>query len=119
VVVCAAGTVAWMFVLKQLYGRPRPTIVTQIDPPGGMSFPSGHSMLSTALYLTLAVLIARTFDDRRLKLLTVGIGAGLALLIGLTRVYLGVHYPSDVIGGWTAGVTWALACGVLARRLGA
>ena len=74
-------------------------------------------MISTALYLTLAVLIARSLSERRLQRFTVATGAALALVVGLTRMYLGVHYPSDVLGGWTAGVTWALACGVVARRL--
>jgi undecaprenyl-diphosphatase len=116
--VCALGTLVWMEVLKGIYERPRPTVVTHIDPPGGLSFPSGHSMISAALYLTLAVLIARTLPERRLQRFTVAVGAMLALLVGLTRMYLGVHYPSDVLGGWTVGATWALACGVVARRLG-
>jgi undecaprenyl-diphosphatase len=75
-------------------------------------------MLAAALYMTLAVLVARTLSERRLKRFTVAVGASLALLVGFTRLYLGVHYPSDVLAGWTAGVTWALACGVVARRLG-
>lgn len=115
--VCALGTLVWMEVLKGIYERPRPTVVTHIDPPGGMSFPSGHSMIAAALYLTLAVLIARALPERRLRTFTVAIGAALALLVGVTRMYLGVHYPSDVLGGWTVGVTWALVCGVVARRL--
>ena len=116
--VSAMGTLVWMAVLKGVYARPRPTVVTQLNPPGGLSFPSGHSMIAAALYLTLAVLVARTLPDRRLQRLTVAIGAFVALLVGVTRVYLGVHYPSDVLGGWTAGATWALACGAVARRLG-
>ncbi|HUQ06775.1 MAG TPA: phosphatase PAP2 family protein [Kofleriaceae bacterium] len=115
---CALGTVIWMNVLKRIYERARPTVVTQIDPPGGLSFPSGHSMISAALYLTLAVLVARTLPERRMQRFVVAIGATLAMLVGVTRMYLGVHYPSDVVGGWTVGVTWALACGVVARRLG-
>lgn len=116
--VCALGTLVWMEVLKGIYERPRPTVVTHIDPPGGMSFPSGHSMIAAALYLTLAVLVSRALPEKRLQRFTVAMGASLALLVGVTRMYLGVHYPTDVIGGWTVGVTWALACGVVARRLG-
>lgn len=115
--VCALGTLVWMEVLKGIYERPRPTVVTHIDPPGGMSFPSGHSMIAAALYLTLAVQIARALPERRLQRFAVAVGATLAMLVGVTRMYLGVHYPSDVIGGWTVGVTWALVCGVVARRL--
>jgi undecaprenyl-diphosphatase len=113
----AVGTLVFMATLKGLYERPRPTVVQHIDPPGGLSFPSGHSMISAALYLTLAVLLARALHERRLRVFTVATGATIALLVGFTRMYLGVHYPSDVIGGWTVGVTWALACGVVARRL--
>lgn len=114
----AVGTELWMTLLKQLYGRPRPTVVKQLDPLETLSFPSGHSMISAALYMTLAVLIARALPHRRLRVFVVAVGAGLALLIGLSRVYLGVHYPTDVLGGWTLGLAWALTCGVIARWLG-
>ncbi|MDQ3334142.1 MAG: phosphatase PAP2 family protein [Myxococcota bacterium] len=117
-VACSLGTLLGMFLLKTFYERERPTIVTHIDPPGGASFPSGHSMISAALYMTLAVLIARTLDKRRLRIFVVVIGALLMMIVGLTRLYLGVHYPTDVLAGWTAGLTWALICGMLVTRLG-
>lgn len=116
---CAAGTLAWMSLLKGLYSRPRPTVVTQLDPPGGLSFPSGHSMISAALYLTLGVLIARALPTRRLRVFAVLTGAFLVTIIGLSRIYLGVHYPTDVLAGWTAGAAWALVCGVAVHLLGA
>ncbi len=115
---CAAGTLVWMSLLKGLYERPRPTAVTQLDPPGGLSFPSGHSMISAALYLTLGVLVARALPTRRLRVFAVLTGAFLTMIIGLSRVYLGVHYPTDVLAGWTAGAAWALICGVLVQVLG-
>jgi undecaprenyl-diphosphatase len=115
---CSLGTLAGMSLLKDFYERDRPTVVTQIDPPGGHSFPSGHSMISAALYITLAVLIARTLPDRRMRVCVVAIGAGLTMLIGFTRLYLGVHYPTDVLAGWTAGLLWALVCGLIVQRLG-
>jgi undecaprenyl-diphosphatase len=118
VAVAAAGTELWMTLLKQAYDRPRPTVVTQLDPPGGLSFPSGHSMIAVALYLTLAVLIAGTLPQRRLRSFVVAVGAALALLIGTSRVYLGVHYPTDVLAGWTFGLAWALTCTLVARWLG-
>ncbi len=118
VAACAIGSGLWMSLLKALYNRPRPTVVTALDPPGGQSFPSGHSMISVALYLTLAVLIAGSLPQRRLRIFVVAVGAGLALLIGLSRIYLGVHYPTDVLAGWTVGLAWALTCGVVARWLG-
>jgi undecaprenyl-diphosphatase len=118
VAAAALGALLWMSLLKHLYGRERPTVVTHIDPPGSLSFPSGHSMIAAALYLTLAVLVARTVTVRRLRIYVVAVGATLALLVGASRVYLGVHYPTDVIGGWTVGMAWALICGLVARWLG-
>lgn len=115
---CSLGTLAGMALLKSFYERERPTVVTHIDPPGGHSFPSGHSMISAALYMTLAVLIARALDSRRQRVAVVTIGALLMLLIGFTRLYLGVHYPTDVLAGWTAGLLWALICGLIVHRLG-
>jgi undecaprenyl-diphosphatase len=115
---CSLGTLAGMALLKNFYERERPTVVTHIDPPGGHSFPSGHSMISAALYMTLAVLIARTMERRRQRVAVVAIGASLMLLIGFTRLYLGVHYPTDVLAGWTAGLLWALICGLIVNRLG-
>jgi undecaprenyl-diphosphatase len=115
---CSLGTLLGMSLLKTFYERERPTVVTHIDPPGGLSFPSGHSMISAALYMTLAVLIARTLDKKRLRVFVVLVGFVLMVMIGLTRLYLGVHYPTDVLAGWTAGLTWALICGVIVTRLG-
>jgi undecaprenyl-diphosphatase len=117
VLACALGTLVFMELLKTLYERPRPTSVTHIDPPGGMSFPSGHSMIAAALYLTLAVMIARALPERRLRIFVIATGAFIAMLVGFTRLYLGVHYPTDVLGGWIVGLTWALTCGIVARRL--
>ncbi len=117
VVACAVGTLLVMLMLKGIYDRPRPTIVVAIDPPGDESFPSGHSMISSALYPTLATLIARALPTRRLRVFTVACGIFMAGMIGVSRLYLGVHYPTDVLAGWTVGVTWALVCGVVARKL--
>jgi len=118
VVACAVGTLLLMLMLKGIYDRPRPTIVTAIDPPGDESFPSGHSMISSALYPTLAVLIARALPTRRLRVFTVACGVFMAGMIGISRLYLGVHYPTDVLAGWTIGCTLALVCAVVARKLG-
>lgn len=118
VAAAALGTAGLMTLLKHLYSRERPTVVSHLDPPGGLSFPSGHSMISTALYLTLAVMIARTQTEHRLRRFIIGTGCLLALLIGVSRMYLGVHYPSDVLAGWTAGLAWAIACSIVAHILG-
>ena len=84
------------------------------------SFPSGHSSLSAVIYLTLAVLLSRLLERRALRVYVIGVAALLTLTIGISRVALGVHYPSDVLAGWTLGFGWALLCwtgmGVLQRR---
>lgn len=117
-IACSVGAAIWMSLLKVLYDRPRPTVVTQLDPTGGLSFPSGHSMIAAAVYMTLGVLFARTLPTRRLRMFAVATGASLTMIIGVSRLYLGVHYPTDVVAGWTAGAAWALVCGVVVQMLG-
>ncbi|QRK13710.1 phosphatase PAP2 family protein [Archangium violaceum] len=102
-------------LLKSLFARPRPTVVPHLTQVLTESFPSGHAMLSAIVYLTLGALLAQLVDRRWLKAYLVGVVLALTLLIGLTRVYLGVHYPTDVLGGWMAGLGWALLSAVVAR----
>jgi undecaprenyl-diphosphatase len=102
-------------LLKRLFARPRPTVVPHLTEVLTQSFPSGHAMLSAIVYLTLGALLAQLVERRRLKAYLVGVALGLTLLIGLTRVYLGVHYPTDVVGGWMAGLGWALVTALVAR----
>jgi undecaprenyl-diphosphatase len=104
-------------ILKGLFGRPRPTIVPPLVEVHSASFPSGHSMLSAVVYLTLGALLARNTSRRRLRLYFIAVALGLTFVVGLSRVYLGVHYPTDVIGGWAAGALWALACALGAQAL--
>ena len=103
--------------LKSAVGRPRPTVVPHLVPVDSPSFPSGHSLLSAVVYLTLGVLLARVTADRTTKIYFVLLAAMLTCLIGLSRIYMGVHYPTDVFGGWVAGLFWALGCGAIAREL--
>ncbi|MFP4223635.1 MAG: phosphatase PAP2 family protein [Phycisphaeraceae bacterium] len=93
--------------LKSAFDRPRPDVVPHLAEVSTASFPSGHSMLSAAVYLTLGALLAQMVHRRRLKLYYLGSALFLTGLVGLTRVFLGVHYPSDVIAGWTLGLAWA------------
>jgi undecaprenyl-diphosphatase len=117
VVVSTAGATLISVMLKDVLGRSRPTVVPHLVSVSSPSFPSGHSLLSAAVYLTLGTLLARVTTDRITKLYLVGLSATLAILIGASRVYLGVHYPTDVLGGWTIGFLWSFACGLVAREL--
>lgn len=96
-------------VLKEFYERPRPTLVEHLDIVHTASFPSGHAMVGTVAYLTLAALVTRFVTDWRVRVYVVSVALLLAVMIGLTRVYLGVHWPSDVAAGWALGVAWASA----------
>lgn len=94
-------------VLKEFYERPRPNLVEHLDIVHTASFPSGHAMVGTVAYLTLAALVARFVDDWRVRVYVVSVALAMAILIGLTRIYLGVHWPSDVAAGWALGAAWA------------
>jgi undecaprenyl-diphosphatase len=103
--------------LKELFARPRPTAALHLTEVRSLSFPSGHAMTSAIIYLTLAALLTRLVQTRALRLYFLGVAAFLTLLVGASRVYLGVHYPSDVLAGWTAGLAWALLCWTVASYL--
>ena len=97
-------------VLKEVVGRARPTIVPHFVNVDSLSFPSGHSMMSMVVYLLLAVLLSPQLPDRRARIYVITVAFFLTFLIGISRVYLGVHYPSDVLGGWLMGLAWATIC---------
>ena len=103
--------------LKAAFARPRPTVVPPLAMVDSTSFPSGHSMLAAAVYLTLGALLARTTTRWRLRLYFLGAALFMTVLVGLTRIYLGVHYPTDVLAGWAAGTAWALSCELCAAYL--
>ena len=104
-------------LLKDSFDRPRPDIVPHEVYAASYSFPSGHSMLSALTYLTLGAILARSHEQKLLKAYFLLMAVFLTLLVGVTRVYLGVHWPTDVLAGWTAGAVWAVLCWLLARRL--
>ncbi|MES2834917.1 MAG: phosphatase PAP2 family protein [Pseudomonadota bacterium] len=108
-VIGLAGGVALSEGLKALFERARPPAAFQAVETLNASFPSGHALLSTVFYLTLGVMLTRAFPKRRLKAFVLGAAILIALLIGLTRVYLGAHWASDVMAGWCAGAAWAMA----------
>ena len=94
-------------LLKLWLRRPRPELVPHLEQVSSASFPSGHAMISAAVYLTLGLMLGEAWPEGRRPLLTVSVV--LVLLIGMSRVYLGVHWPSDVLAGWSIGAAWALA----------
>ncbi|MCU1257970.1 MAG: PA-phosphatase [Bryobacterales bacterium] len=104
-------------VLKDIFHRPRPELVPHAVYVSTPSFPSGHSMMSAVTYLTLGALLARSHERRRLKAYFLILAVALTFLVGVSRVYLGVHWPTDVLAGWTAGAVWALFCWLAARWL--
>jgi undecaprenyl-diphosphatase len=107
--VAVGGALTASLVLKDFFDRPRPELVPHGSYVYTRSFPSGHSMLSTAVYLTLGAILAQVQRRRLLKLYLIVLALGAAALVGASRVYLGVHWPSDVVAGWAAGSVWALA----------
>lgn len=104
------GGAALSLGLKGVFERERPSLVSHLDVVSTYSFPSGHALLSAVVYLTLGAVLARLFSRRRVKLYLLGVATSLALLVGVSRVYVGVHYPSDVLAGWCAGAAWAALC---------
>jgi len=104
-------------ILKACFARPRPDVVPHLSQVYTSSFPSGHSMMSAIVYLTLGTLLARMVVRRPLKIYCFAVAFILTGLVGCSRVYIGVHYPTDVLAGWTAGLVWANLCWLVARRL--
>lgn len=104
------GGTALNSLLKFGFARPRPDFFDQSTKLLTASFPSGHAAMSAITYLTLAALLARTTTSRRIRSYFIAIGILLTLSIGVSRIYLGVHYPTDVLAGWCVGSAWALGC---------
>ena len=117
VTVAAGGGLLVSTALKYLFGRGRPDVVSQLAPVATPSFPSGHSMLSAVVYMTLGALMARLVGHGAVKAYVLSIALLLTFLVGITRIYLGVHYPTDVLAGWSAGLAWALLCWLVASYL--
>jgi undecaprenyl-diphosphatase len=105
------------WTLKNYFARPRPEYVTQLHYVDSNSFPSGHSLLAAVVYLTLGALVSRLVAKRRHKVYVLSVALLLTVLVGVSRVYLGVHYPTDVLAGWSVGMLWAILCWLVARQL--
>lgn len=101
-----SGTVVSQ-LLKIVYDRPRPDIVDHLVATHTASFPSGHATMSAVVYLTLATMIVRLVDDVAVRIYVILMAVLLTFMVGMSRIYLGVHWPSDVIAGWALGTAWA------------
>jgi undecaprenyl-diphosphatase len=114
--VAIAGGLVLSLALKALFQRERPDLVPHGAYVHSSSFPSGHSMLSAVTYLTVGAVLARVQPTRVLKIYVITLALLLTGLIGFSRVYLGVHWPSDVVAGWSAGLVWAITVWLITRR---
>ncbi len=113
--VCCGAALSSM--IKAIFVRPRPEIVPHLVEVTSTSFPSGHAMNSAIVYLTLSVLLARSEANRQIQFYLIGAAIFLTLLVGTTRVFLGVHWPTDVLAGWVIGAAWAALCSLAAKWL--
>ncbi len=102
-------------LLKLGIDRPRPDLVSHLAHVQTLSFPSGHAMISAITYLTLGALLASSVGGRVARIYILGLAVMTTLLVGVSRVYLGVHWPSDVLAGWCAGFAWSMTCWLAAR----
>lgn len=115
--IATLGAFALSSLFKLYFARERPDILaTELLPPT-YSFPSGHSMLSAAVYLTLGALLTHVVPRKRTRGFVLFMALLLTAFAGFSRVYLGVHYPSDVLAGWTLGLSWAALCWLVAWNM--
>jgi undecaprenyl-diphosphatase len=117
ILLAVGGGQALSSLAKAGFDRPRPDLVPHATHVYTASFPSGHAMMAAVTYLTLGALVARTLPSRALKLYVLALAMLVTLSVGVSRVYLGVHWPTDVLAGWTAGAAWALGCWLVATWL--
>lgn len=115
--VASVGGWVLNWLLKAAFARSRPDIVPHLREVMSSSFPSGHALTSAAVYLTLGALLMRIAEGRLAKYYCIAIAMLLTFLVGSSRVFLGVHYPTDVVAGWLIGMSWALVCWVVERML--
>lgn len=106
-----------MNLLKHGFDRPRPDLVEHGTVVHNASFPSGHSMMAAMVYLTLGILLARTQQRKRVRVFIVTISILITVLVGVSRVYLGVHWPTDVVAGWALGGAWAVMFWLAAMKI--
>jgi undecaprenyl-diphosphatase len=115
--VSVAGGLALNDLLKFIFDRPRPDLVLHSARVFTSSFPSGHAALSSVTYLTMGALFAHHAPSASVRVYVMSVAILFVSLVGASRVYLGLHYPTDVLAGWCLGSAWGLACWLVARRL--
>jgi undecaprenyl-diphosphatase len=117
--VFTASVGGWVlnWTLKEIFARARPDVVPHLREVVSSSFPSGHALTSAAVYLTLGALLMRIAEGRLARYYCIAIAMFVTFLVGASRVFLGVHYPTDVLAGWLIGMSWALLCWVVERTL--
>jgi undecaprenyl-diphosphatase len=114
--IAVVGGVAISDLLKFAFGRPRPDVVAPVARVFTTSFPSAHAAMSAITYLTIGAILARSQSSAKTSLYFMSLAACLTVLIGVSRIYLGVHYPTDVLAGWCIGAAWALGCWAVSAR---
>jgi undecaprenyl-diphosphatase len=115
--VSIAGGTLLSYGFKMMVDRPRPDLISHDFFVSTASFPSGHATMAAVTYLTLGALLARIHPEPRVKAYFLLLSMVITLIVGLSRVYMGVHWPTDVLGGWTLGTAWALLCWLVAHWL--
>ncbi len=115
--VAIIGGLSLSLLMKTGFSRPRPDLLPQSIEVSTASFPSGHSVMAAVTYLTLAVMLAQTEDQPRMRAYYIICAIVLSVLVGISRIYLGVHWPSDVLAGWMLGTAWSLGVWLTARAL--
>jgi len=104
------------YAMKSVFARPRPAVVPHLREAFSSSFPSGHAMQSAIIYLTLGAVLMRITESRLTKIYCCTVAMLLTFLVGVSRVWLGVHYPTDVLAGWIVGLFWASLCWLAAQH---
>jgi undecaprenyl-diphosphatase len=117
ILIVTAGSLLLNQLLKTGIDRPRPDLVPRGQVVYFSSFPSGHAMLSASVYLTIGALLARLQKHRFEAIYVMSVAIFVTVLVGVSRVYLAVHWPSDVLAGWAAGSVWATICWLVAWKL--
>lgn len=117
IIVTSCVGVGLVVFLKTTFSRARPELISHLVEVTSRSYPSGHTTMSAVVYLSLASMLAHLQDRKRVKIYSISIAILLTFIVGASRVYLGVHYPSDVLAGWALGLSWAAVCWILFRYL--